>query len=64
MKIKDLSIADLKSAYDFVVMDLGELQEIAKAENVFIEDVPAYKEVKNVECRLWDELLNRTRFLE
>jgi len=64
MEIKNLSIADLKSAYDFVIMDLEELHETAKKKNIPVEKIPAYEEVKLVEDKLWHELLNRTRFLK
>lgn len=64
MKIKELSISDLKAAYDFVLLDLAELEESAKREKVFTERIPAYSEVKEMENTLWTELLNRTRFLE
>jgi len=64
MEIKNLSIADLKSAYDFVIMDLEELDESATRKNIPVETIPAYREVKLVEEKLWNELLNRTRFLK
>lgn len=64
MKIKDLSISDLKAAYDFVLLDLKDLEESAKRENVSANSIPAYSEVKEVESKLWNELLNRTRGLE
>jgi hypothetical protein len=64
MKIKELSISDLKAAYDFVLLDLAELEESAKREKISTERIPAYSEVKEMENTLWTELLNRTRFLE
>lgn len=63
MKIKDLSISDLKAAYDFVLLDLKNLEESAKQKNVSVEEIPAYGEVKKMENNLWDELLNKTRML-
>jgi hypothetical protein len=64
MKIKDLSISDLKAAYDFVLLDLKELEESAKREKVLVEKIPAYSEVREVENKLWHELLNITRLLK
>ena len=64
MKIKDLSISDLKAAYDFVLLDLKDLEESAKRENVSANSIPAYSEVKEVGIKLWNELLNRTRGLK
>lgn len=63
MNINDLSIADLKAAYDFVLLDIDELEQKANSENISFERIPAYKEVKVVENKLWTELLNRTRLL-
>ena len=45
-------------------MDLEDLREAAKREKISVEKIPAYREVKSVEHKLWNELLNRTRFLE
>jgi hypothetical protein len=64
MKIKDLSFSDLKAAYDFVLLDLKDLEERANKEKVPAEKEPAYSEVKEVENKLWNELLNRTRLLK
>jgi len=64
MKIKDLSISDLKAAYDFVLLDLKELEESAKREKVSVEKIAAYSEVKEMENKLWHELLNKTRMLK
>jgi len=63
MKIKELSISDLKAAYDFVLLDLASLEKSAKREEYAIEKIPAYIEVKEMENILWHELLNRTRSL-
>ena len=64
MEIKELSIADIKSAYDFVLINLEELRERAKKDNIPVETIPIYKEVKSLEAKLWDELLNRTHSLQ
>jgi hypothetical protein len=64
MKIKDLSISDLKASYDFVLLDLTELEQSAKEKGVSISEIPAYSEVKKMENDLFAELLNRTRTLE
>lgn len=64
MKIKELSISDLKAAYDFVLLDLKDLEESAKREKVSVEKIPAYSEVKEMENKLWHELLNKTRMLK
>lgn len=64
MKIKDLSISDLKAAYDFVLLDLSELEQSAKDKKISTSQIPAYAEVKKMENDLFSELLNRTRMLE
>lgn len=64
MKIKELSISDLKAAYDFVLLDLKDLEESAKREKVSVEKIPAFSEVKEMENKLWHELLNKTRMLK
>ncbi len=64
MKIKeDLSIADLKAAYDFVQIDLRDLGAAAKRENISPDKIPAYNEVKQVEDALYQKLSNITRDL-
>ena len=64
MKIKDLTIADLKAAYDFVLMDLRDLKEKADKEKISVENIGAYPEVLKMEDDLYHELLNRVRMLE
>jgi len=64
MKIKGLSIADLKAAYDFVLIDLKDLETAAKNKGLSVDSIPAYKEVKDIENRLYHQLLNITRDLE
>jgi hypothetical protein len=64
MKIKDLSISDLKAAYDFVLLDLKDLEESVKQKKVSVEKTGAFSEVKELENKLWHELLNRTRILK
>jgi hypothetical protein len=64
MEIEKLTIADLKASYDFVIIDLKELESKAEEENISAEQIPAYKEVKEVENKLYHELLNRTRKLK
>lgn len=63
MKIKDLSLSDLKAAYDFVLLDLKDLENDAEREKLSPNQIPAYPEVKQMEDKLWHELLNRTRDL-
>jgi hypothetical protein len=62
-KFEDLSIADLKAAWDFVKMDLKELEQKAKEESINPSRIGAYDEVKKIEFELYHELLNRTRVL-
>lgn len=64
MKIKELSIADLKAAYDFVLIDLKELEDKAKEKGIQPETLGAYNEVRKMENDLYNELLNKTRMLE
>ena len=63
-KINDLSIADLKAALDFVKMDLKQLEEKAREENINLSRIGAYEEVRKVENDLYQRLLNITRGLE
>ena len=63
-KIGELSLADLKAAYDFVLLDLTEMEEYAKKEKISVEKIPAYSEVKKMEDDLYQELLNKVRMLE
>ncbi|KGO91240.1 hypothetical protein [Flavobacterium subsaxonicum] len=63
MEIDKLSLADLKAAYDFVLIDLKDLETASRSKNINPEDIPAYKEVKAVEHGLYHQLLNITRSL-
>ncbi len=63
MKIADINLSDLKAAFDFVRLDITDLVLAAKEKKVPIEKIPAYEEVKEVEHKLYHELLNRTRGL-
>ena len=62
-KINDLSISDLKAALDFVKMDLEQLREKAREENISPNQIGAYEEVRKVENDLYHRLLNITRGL-
>jgi hypothetical protein len=62
--INELSIADLKAAYDFVREDLNELKTEAHKGGITPDKIPAYKEVKEVEFKLYHKLLNITRDLK
>jgi hypothetical protein len=64
MEINDLSIADLKAAYDFVLIDLKELEIKAKEKGINPEQIDAYNEVKETESTLYHKLLNITRMLK
>lgn len=64
MKIDELSIADLKAAYDFVLIDLKNLKTAAIKKGISADSIPAYKEVKSIEDRLYTRLLNTTRDLK
>lgn len=59
--IEDLSIADLKAAYDFTELDLKQLREAYGEVPLF--SIPRYKEIMEVKENLFDELQNRTRNL-
>lgn len=64
MKIEELTIADLKAAYDFILEDLKMLEETAKEKGIQPQQIGAYNEVKTVEDKVYNELLNRTRGLK
>lgn len=59
--INNLSIADLKAAYDFTVIDLEELKE--SAGKIRLAEIPCYSEILETKEKLFNELLNRTRSL-
>jgi hypothetical protein len=62
-KFEDLSIADLKAAWDFVKIDLKDLEQKVKEKNINPSRIGAYDEVKKIESELYHELLERTRNL-
>lgn len=64
MKIKELSIADLKAAYDFVLIDLKMLEDKAKEEGINPDKIGAYNELKQLEHKLYNKLMNITRILD
>lgn len=64
MKIEELTMADLKAAYDFILEDLKMLEETAKEKGIQPHEIGAYDEVKQVENKVYHELLNRTRGLK
>jgi hypothetical protein len=59
MKIRELSIADLKAAYDFTKEFIEEMKQKAADKKVKTEDIPAYRENVRLENDLYNELLNR-----
>ncbi len=61
MITKELSIADLKAAFDFALIELDNLLKKAKDENISPDRIPAFNEIKKVELLLRNELSNRTR---
>jgi len=64
METKELSIADLKAAFDFAIIELNNLLKKAKEDNVNPERIPAFNDIKKVEFMLYHELLNRTLSLK
>ena len=62
--IQELSISDLKSAYDFVIIDMQELEKSAKEKGISVNEIPAYEELRNLENKLFHKLLNIVRGLE
>ena len=64
MEIEKLSIADLKAAWDFVKEDLKVLEKAATENNVSLDKMPAYDQVKSMEDKLYHKLLNLTRQLK
>lgn len=59
-----MSIADLKAALDFIQIDLKSIKEKSKTENIALEEVPLYLELQKIENSIYDELLNKIRFLK
>lgn len=59
--ISSLNLAELKAAYDFTKEDLQQLEGEAAKKKIEVTNIPAYNEVKEIQHRLYDELLNRTR---
>ncbi len=64
MKIEELTMADLKAAYDFILEDIKMLEETAKEKGIHPQKIDAYDEVKSLENKVYHELLNRTRGLK
>jgi len=64
MNIEELNLSDLKAAYDFVKVDLADLEHNAREKKTSADKIPAYREVKSVESKLYDRLLNMTRGLK
>ncbi|MBI4645426.1 MAG: hypothetical protein HY738_02245 [Bacteroidia bacterium] len=64
MELKNLTIADLKAAYDFTLIDLADLQKKAIEKNINPDKIDSYKEVKEIEFKLYNELLNRIRSIK
>jgi len=64
MRIDELSISDLKSAYDFVLIDIKELKESAKEKGISENKIPAFSELKELENKLFHKLLNTVRDLK
>ncbi|MEI6755374.1 MAG: hypothetical protein WCK78_19720 [Paludibacter sp.] len=62
-KIDELSISDLKAAYDFVKIDLADLEESAVRKGIQPESIPAYSEVKQLEDKLYSKLLTITSLI-
>lgn len=62
-KIDELSISDLKAAYDFVKIDLAHLKKSAKRKGIQPDSIPAYNEVKEMEDKLYSKLLTVTRLI-
>ena len=62
-KINELSIADLKATYDFIQVDLEFLRDKATEERITANELPAYLEVKEIENKVYNRLLNLTRGL-
>ena len=56
-----MTIADLKAAYDFTIIDLSNLEKKAVEKSINPDKIEAYNEVKEVEFKLYNELLNRVR---
>lgn len=63
-KIIDLTIVDLKAAFEFNQVIIEECKEKARNGSINPENIPAYNEARNRENRIYNELLNRTTLLE
>ncbi len=64
VSIKDLSIANLKAAYDFLLEEAEYLESYANEKKIAVKDIPAYKEIKAIYSNVYNELLNRVRSLK
>lgn len=65
IKIEDLSIADLKAAYDFNAMERKDLRKLLKASNtVDYNSNAGYKELMVIQENLYTALENRVSSIE
>lgn len=66
IKMKDLSIADLKAAYDFNAMERKKLRKLLKKERSTVDYTSNadYQELMVVEENLYDELEKRISSIE
>ena len=64
MKINELSISDLKASLDFTKLFIKEMKKKAKKENIRVEEIGAYSETIELEDKLYNELMNKVRFLK
>jgi hypothetical protein len=60
---EDMSIADLKAAYDFIREDIKNIEAEAGSKKIPLEKVHDYQIIKSLETSLYHTLLNKTRDL-
>lgn len=64
MKIAELSITDLKAAYDFTELYLKKLEKQAVKIGTIVREDPPYKKIKSLKDKLYSELANRIQLIK
>ena len=61
--LDNMSLADLKAAYDFACEETKQMEEDAKKVNIKPEKIPSYQEVKSLQYALYHILLTKSKDL-
>ena len=64
LKIKEISTGDVKALFDFTHFRIKEIIEEANKKNIEVNSIEVYKETRQLEAKLYDEMLNRMTNIE